>query len=130
MARKRSTRQRDFSTPNQSLDVLLTFKLRPPPRLLPLPFPVPQAVFASVGSDRRLYRPDRSTRPPATNKPGASRVQVGRRLSSLKFADPRFVSICVRRQQRKEVLFARKLTRKGAGAKKRKNFWSDISCRS
>lgn len=115
--------QRDFTT--QSLDSLLTFKLRPPPRLLPLAtFTRSQVLEAG---DRRLWQPDASTRPPHTPRPGSSRVKA-KSFNTLKFADPRFVGICVRRKIRKEVLFATKKTRKGSGGKKHRNFWSTISC--
>lgn len=126
MARSKTSKrsgQRDF--PNQSLDRLLTAPLRPPPVLLPVP--VMPAAVVEVG-DRRLWQPDRSTRPPHAVRPGASRVVAGARPEALRFADPQLVAICVRRQVRREVLFALRKTRKGSGARRRKNFWSAISC--
>lgn len=47
------------------------------------------------------------------------------------FQKPEKVLVCVRRQQRREVLFARKKTGRGAGrrSKPRFNFYSSISCR-
>lgn len=122
---KNTTSQRDFST--QSLDTLLTFRLRPPPVLLPVALSPPVSQVLEAG-DRRLFQPDRSTRPPHTVKAGASRVVAGRSLSATRFADPAFVAICRRRTIRREVLFAIKKTRAGARAPKRKNFWSDVSC--
>ncbi|UDN67494.1 hypothetical protein [robinz microvirus RP_32] len=121
-------RQRDLSTQQfRSLDSLLSFKLRPPPVLLPVPSFTQKQVLDS--GDRRLFQPDRSTRPPHTPRPGSSRVvATAQKLSALRFADPRFVAVCVRRKIRKEVLFALRKTRKGGGARKHKNFWSDISC--
>jgi len=131
MARSNNnSRQRDFSNPNnQSLDSLLTFKLRPAPVLIPVPSPPTRSAVLSVG-DRRQWQPDRSTRPPHSLRPGASRVMADayKRLHTLKFADPRFVGICVRRKIRREVLHALKRTKKGSGGAKRRNFWSDISC--
>jgi len=130
MARRRDS-QRDLSNPNsfRSLDSLLTFKLRPPPVLLPVPSSSPQSV--RVAGDRRLFRPDVGTVAPAAVRPGASRVVADQRprgTARLKFADPQFVAICARRTIRREVLHALKRTKKGAGAKKRRNFWSAISC--
>lgn len=126
MARKSTTSNRQRGLPNQSLDPLLSGPiLRPAPVLLPLP-PIP-AVVAEVG-DRRLWQPDRSTRPPHAARPGASRVVAGRTFNATRFADPRFVSICAKRKIRREVLFARGKTKKGARARRRRNFWSAVSC--
>lgn len=125
MARKTNS-QRDFTTPNQSLAQLLSFKIRPAPLLLPV-F-TPSAVLDS--GDRRVFQPDRSIAPPHTPVRSSSRVvaPLGGRLSTLRFQDPKLVAICVRRKQRKEVLFAKRKTRKGAGSRKHRNFWSDIKC--
>jgi len=127
MAKSKSTpSQRDLSM--RSLETLLTFKLRPPPVLIPVPsFTRPQVLQAG---DRRLWQPDASTRPPHTPRPGSSRVVANqyKKLSALKFADPRFVGICVRRNIRREVMFALKRTKRGSGSSKKRNFWSAISC--
>lgn len=80
-------------------------------------------------NDLRRYRPDRSVQPPQYTNKNATRIKQGRFPRTLKFAAPPRVAICVRRKQRKEVLFAKRLTRAGAGAKNRNfNFWSRISC--
>lgn len=48
---------------------------------------------------------------------------------SLSFSVPQRVSLCVRRHQRKEVLFALKRTRRGAASKTHKrNWWSNVKC--
>lgn len=116
--------QRDFST--QSLASLLT--LKPKPIVL---MPVPVSTIQNLGEveDRRTYQPDRSTRPPRSTRPGASRVVADpKSATTLRFADPAFVGLCERRSRRRQVLFALKRTRKGAGSSKRYNFWSSISC--
>lgn len=47
----------------------------------------------------------------------------------LGFARPGAVVVCVRRKQRKEVLHALKKTGRGrGGGRKRRNWWSTISC--
>lgn len=48
--------------------------------------------------------------------------------SVFQFAVPRKVALCVRRKRRKEVLFAKRRTGKGARTPKRRNYWSEISC--
>lgn len=136
MARRsnRSTTLSQREIFNPSLARLLT-----PIRLLPLPepwtpppAPIPRsrrAVVLSTG-DRRAWRPDRSTRPPAAMYPGAARVVAKPAIAAAtRFADPRSVAICIRRSIRKEVLFALKKTRKGSGSKRRRNFWSEVHCK-
>lgn len=122
-----SKRQRDFSNPTyQSLDSLLSFRLRPPPLLLPLPDALPAAVL-DVG-DRRLWRPDAGTVGPAAVQRSARRLVASEPAHTTAFSDPRLVALCVRRKIRREVIMALKKNRKGAGAKRRRNEWSDIKC--
>lgn len=83
--------------------------------------------------DRRQFHPSRSLRPAgAMSRAARSLVEpaaVGSRTPGLKFADPEKVSRCVRRKDRREVLFAKRLTRKGAGAShRRRNWFSAIGC--
>lgn len=89
--------------------------------------------------DRRTYHPLKVQRPartisghpsgPVTPKktPTRSRAFVAH---GLKFPDPTGrVVICVRRKQRREVLFAKKKTRAGARARaRRRNWYSNIGC--
>jgi len=115
---------------NPSLTTLLNGPLiRPPLRLLPLPYnPYPQEVLPYAG-DRRQFTPDASTAPPRAVTRNASKVVAGKQPAAVRFSDPQFVGICARRQIRKEVLHALKRTRKGAGSKKHFNFWSKVSCK-
>jgi len=126
---KNSQRDVQNSPLTPSLDSLLAYKIRPTPVLLPVPNYSQQSAVLQSG-DRRLFQPDRSTAPPHAAVRSAARVTAGAsNLASLKFADPKLVALCVRRKVRKEVLFAIKKTRKGSGASRRKNFWSNISCK-
>lgn len=90
--------------------------------------------------DRRLFHPLQVFRPALTfTRRASARVVLsrpqGRPFSSfsspdvLRFAVPRDVVMCVRRQDRREVLFAKRLMRSGGGSKKHRNYWSAISCR-
>lgn len=45
-----------------------------------------------------------------------------------KFAVPEKVTVCVRRKQRREVLFAKRKTGKGAKARRRRNYYTAIHC--
>lgn len=89
-----------------------------------------RAVVRAI-EDRRFWTPARRLAPPRAMPRAAARlVPSRRRLSSwLHFAIPDRVAICVRRKIRREVLFANKLTRRGAGGSKRRNEWSAISCK-
>ncbi|MEM2002469.1 MAG: hypothetical protein QXT77_07490 [Candidatus Methanomethylicaceae archaeon] len=109
-------------------------------------------------SDRRRFNPTKTISPPYSTLPLAHRLvdkaitvrQRRRRFharisyftdptytvrtyvrSRIGFSLPRRVEVCIRRQIRKEVLFARRKT--GAGKPKQKrpvrNIWSAISCR-
>lgn len=49
--------------------------------------------------------------------------------SSVAFQTPSKVLICVRRKQRKEVLFAKRKTGRGGQRRPRFNYYSSISCR-
>jgi len=82
-----------------------------------------------IGSDRRLFRPDRSTAPPGSQRRSAVRLKPTTTPWGLRFSQPNLVSLCIRRKIRKQVLFALKRNKKGSGTKKRhRNFWSSISC--
>lgn len=61
-------------------------------------------------------------------KPGISRSGIPMIREATSFVAPRGVMICVRRKIRREVLFAKNRTRKGAGSAKRRNHWSDYKC--
>lgn len=57
------------------------------------------------------------------------RVPGAVRLSQLAFKHGESVVRCVRRKDRREVIFAKKLNRKGAGAsRRRRDFWSNVKC--
>lgn len=88
--------------------------------------------------DRRLYEPvddypralfHRSARLVVgdnVNRKRASRALVPSRV---KFNVPQEVALCVRRKQRREVLFAKRRTGKGSRARRRRRtYWSNISC--
>lgn len=88
--------------------------------------------------DRRLYRPERAPRAHGLSKL-ASRIELApaKPVRSkghytpdvFRFTSPKKVAICVRRQRRREVLFALRKTGKGSRSKRRRNDHSDISCR-
>lgn len=98
----------------------------------PLTLPVYEEVLSDPVGDRRRYYPNRNLlRPAHAFKSEAKRLVVGRTMQSpVRFAIPRYVSICVRRKMRREVLHAFKLTHKSGrgGGKRRRNAYSGIRC--
>lgn len=59
-----------------------------------------------------------------TNMPRGVQVPVG-----IKFSNPLSVTACIRRKIRREVMFAKGRTRKGAGARRHKrNAYSNVRC--
>lgn len=91
--------------------------------------------------DRRSFHPEGYYRPADVAGRRAARFVVlapaassKRRSSSMpsdvfKFAQPNRVLVCGRRQVRKEVLFAKRKTGKGAKAYRDRNYLSNMSCR-
>lgn len=91
--------------------------------------------------DRRLYDPLRDYRPAKGLskyaaeigiKPYKQRRDKPRKAMTpdvFKFNVPAKVAICVRRKKRREVLFAKKRTGKGARAyRRRRNYYTEVSC--
>lgn len=127
MARRRSDRIR--STPD-SLSGLLT-----PERFL-TGLDQARALIRSI-EDRRLFHPERDYRPAlsfgrrSTLVISSSAGIAGRQNvlpARVRFDVPEKVAKCVRRKERREVLFAKRKTRKGAGSRRRRDWWSDVSC--
>lgn len=135
MAKRRSTPrqrmrslQRDLTTPIAKPRLLLTPKIRP--------------VDLRAFEDRRLFTPKLSAWPkrivrravlPArvierSRDPRRVLAKTSLNRLGMAFEAPKRVLVCVRRKQRREVLHALNKTRKGAGARKRRNQWSNVSC--
>lgn len=115
------TGQRDLST--RSLTV-------------PVAAPPIKPVTLALIEDRRTFHPARYLRG-AQTLGGKFNAEVVARPAKLTrsvpahigFRAPARVVLCVRRRQRKEVLFALRKTRKGAGARRRRrNIWSGVRC--
>lgn len=108
------------------------------PRLSRLPvrpaFRPLRAVTSRV-EDFRHFHPLGPFRPLHASPRSAARVVVRNPRSPWKapdvlgFAVPHKVRRCVQRKERREVLFAKRLTRSGSGSPKRRNMWSGISCK-
>lgn len=80
-------------------------------------------------SDRRRFDAD-PVKPAkkASGMPARLRALYHSPMSQIGFEDPKRVLICVRRVVRREVLFAKRKTRKGARGAKRRNYYSDVRC--
>lgn len=86
--------------------------------------------------DRRLFTPDRTVRrltgvpryrltttPPVARRPGV--YVFGERMA---FMNPLQMVICVRRRIRRQVLFAKRRTGRGARSKRHYNSYSEVVC--
>lgn len=83
--------------------------------------------------DKRTYHPARRLRPVVTTDGRQPEgIKVGRRLHQLSFIKPKTLAVCVRRQCRREVMFAiGKGGTRGLGFRKRRRTDEDskISCK-
>jgi len=81
-----------------------------------------------IESDARYHNPTKRSAKPSSLINAATRLQQTR-THAIGFVQPGRTAVCVRRRVRKEVLFARNHTRRGAGSKnRRRNEWSKVKC--
>lgn len=100
------------------------------------PSPPPAPVFVpplysplTEVEDLRTWHPEGDDRPVRGVPSAATRTYLPSFSSGqLAFANPSRVVVCARRHQRREVLFAMRRTRKGAGARRRRTWRSNVSC--
>lgn len=132
MARRSSTyySYSQRASPIRTLDYSLLSNVN----LRRFPFVSPLSVY----EDRRGYHPSGVFRPALGTSRLAGRVKrsvvsdaFGKMVrDQLRFTLPEKVVICARRKMRREVLFAERRTKSGAGARFRaRNYYSDVSCR-
>jgi len=107
-----------------------------------VPFPSfwrPPAVPLVLLEDRRQFHPLASARPVGVVSRRDARVLVERRKAAIRlpssfpalrlgFAVPEKVVRCVRRKQRREVIFAKRRTGAGARSRRSRDMWSNVSC--
>lgn len=115
---------------SRTLDAFLSPSIVPELRALDQARAIVRAI-----EDRRTWHPQRALRPAGAVPRAARRlvhsVSTARGFfppSRFSFAVPKKVAICVRRKTRREVLFAKRSTGKGAKSPRRRNRWSNIGC--
>ena len=147
MAKRRNSStkstQRDDTDIATDSEVLRKFITTPKPYT---PVVTPQLHLPSF--DARRFHPDPVTRPiseprsssrlripsnGAVSVSGPSRTAVGNRRAgtlphNVAFSQPKQVSVCIRRKARREVLFAKNRTNKGAKARRTRSQWSEVKC--
>lgn len=113
--------------------------------LLDFPLVFPSLPGGLEFEDRRTWHPEPDTRPALSFDGEHHQLEVARRVRPggrpggrlvagfpspiVAFKTPSRVLICVRRKSRREVLFAYRRTRRGAGGRRRRNSYSLVSCR-
>lgn len=141
MARRRVRRSRNSVIHSPSIQRVLSTNANRPRLLDDIQYSQRPFSYTPV-EDRRLFHPLGPFRPARTVAGRSSSVTSSKSLdhraksrsfknlsSVISFAAPRDVLICVRRKSRREVLFARRKTRRGARSPKSRNWYSAISCR-
>lgn len=90
-------------------------------------FATPADVLGAL--DRRLYVPPGTVSAGALPRRAAQLKPSFAHLYQTQFSEPKQVAVCVRRKQRREVIFAKNKAGKGARARYRKrNLWSGTKC--
>lgn len=101
----------------------------------------PRLTALQALEDRRRWHPERAFRPALSFREKRPRI-VARDVrrsnqwtdrtlpSRLHFALPKSVAICIRRKERREVIFAKRKAGKGSRARRRlRNWFSNIICK-
>lgn len=103
--------------------------------LLSLPPQINASNLLREIEDRRDFHPERAARPARSFKSPRHQLTIPKNQmgnmklpSAIGFKDPDRVLICVRRKQRRSVLFAKKKHKKGAGSKRSRSYYSNIQC--
>lgn len=149
---RRKKRSDDHVEERDDLSSLLAQPSRP---MRPSPVIVPRTDVWRTIEDLRTFNPGgpyrsaHSFRPSPVNVTRLSNVAIrpsrniqrtvrsGQRLQTktptlgrdrLAFEVPKSVLVCARRKMRKEVLFAKRKTGKGARSRKHRNIWSIVKC--
>jgi len=123
--------QRDDISP--SLAELLAPLDDPVRPIRPVTLIPPTSLFHEVEDGRRWspYGVDRSS--VSFSGAEAERRKVvgparGNPAHAIGFNNPETVVRCARRKARREVIFAKRHRHKGAGSRRRRNFWSNVQC--
>jgi len=138
--RRRNTHPDERDTSDIASDHLSEL-LRPSLKIkhtAPVAHPSPTKILKNTLrqiEDRRTYHPQADKRPARSlNRSQHSLVirdkKTSPRLShQVQFDAPKRVLICIRRKMRKEVLFAKSKTGKGARARRhQRNYYSEVTC--
>lgn len=102
----------------------------------PLPRSPVRVPYLAPITDRRTYHPAPRFRPVTVSGSRHHTLAPGKKFLTpfgvtpiVRFEAPRKIAVCVRRKTRREVLFAQRRTGKGARSPRRRDEWSDVSCK-
>lgn len=126
----RGSKSRNRSSERDTKPSLTTRVARAVPLSHPLSLIQDFRTFDPAPASRPVFRLDgaKSSIVAAPNKNGRTIRSRSLLPSHVGFADAPNVIVCVRRKRRREVLFAKRKTRKGAGSRRRRNQFSNIRC--
>lgn len=130
MAKGRSNRDVRDALSDVAIDPLLDAGLMPGPFKIPRPEPFNPYDFNPLSevTDGRFFSPTAPDNPRRIDGTAARISPVPHRMEGIRFEQPEAVARCVRRKTRREVIFAKRKHRKGAGSRRRYNFWSTVKC--
>lgn len=130
MAKGRSTRDVRDAFSDVAIDPLLDAGLMPGPFKIPRPEPFNPYDFTPLTdvTDGRRFTPTPQDSPRRIDGTKARLSPVPAQMGAVRFDDSASVAACVRRKTRREVIFAKRKHRKGAGSRRRYNFWSKVRC--
>ncbi|UYL83855.1 MAG: hypothetical protein [Wigfec virus K19_159] len=144
MAHKRSKSSNNKTRSDDTFDIsseseLLRNFIKKQPLTPSLHLEPPKFNLNQIQDLRRFHpAPEPFKRPAGALKRSATQLvipadkkstQRARLPSQVAFKAPPHVLVCIRRKQRKQVLFAKKLTGRGSRARKHtRNYWSSVKC--
>lgn len=132
MARRNRTEEA-FERDDDPIASLLLEGPVPTPALTPQTWRTGVTNVLADLEDLRTFHPEPVYRDPLSTSglPATTKQTPPRKrtlMTQTTFDAPREVAICVRRKQRREVIFAKRKTGKGARARRHRNFWSNVKC--
>lgn len=131
MAKGKSNRGERDTSDIASLEELLS-PITPTPLVSPLLSHLVEGPLYEVEDNRRFMpgyvSPRLSSGSPARIKAVSRGLAREGPAAGIAFSPSEYTVRCVRRKERREVIFAKRFHRRGRGGSRRRNFWSGVKC--